>query len=110
MKSYTKQDEKALSKRYTPDQLRVIAAAEEAIDVEDIRSHGVIRNDPYAFKYLDDFSVLRPTLDRMPKIPSTIPAGARWLNETEQFDQVNEWLGKMAEEKEIGRASCRERV
>ncbi|KFY10551.1 hypothetical protein V492_04956 [Pseudogymnoascus sp. VKM F-4246] len=101
LKSYTKEDEQKLSKRYTPDQMRAIAAGEEAIDLEDIRSHGVVRNDPYAFKYLDDFSVLRPTLDKIPKPPSTIPKDARWLNETERFDQVNEWLGKMTEEKEL---------
>ncbi|KFY01343.1 hypothetical protein O988_02553 [Pseudogymnoascus sp. VKM F-3808] len=101
LKSYTKKDEQNLSKRYTPDQMRVIAAGEEAIDLEDIRSQGVIRNDPYAFKYLDDFSVLRPTLDKIPKAPSTVPKGARWLDETERFDQVNEWLGKMTEEKEL---------
>lgn len=101
LKSYTKKDEQNLSKRYTPDQMRVIAAGEEAIDIEDIRSHGVIRNDPYAFKYLDDFSVLRPTLDKIPKPASTVPKGARWLNETERFDQVNQWLGKMTEEKEL---------
>ncbi|KFY26932.1 hypothetical protein V493_03794 [Pseudogymnoascus sp. VKM F-4281 (FW-2241)] len=100
LKSYTQKDEQNLSKRYTPDQMRVIAAGEEAIDLEDIRSHGVVRNDPYAFKYLDDFSVLRPTLDKIPKAASTVPKGARWLNETERFDQVNEWLGKMTEEKE----------
>ncbi|KFY64396.1 hypothetical protein V496_03287 [Pseudogymnoascus sp. VKM F-4515 (FW-2607)] len=101
LKSYTKKDEQNLSKRYTPDQMRVIAAGEEAIDLEDIRSHGVVRNDPYAFKYLDDFSVLRPTLDKIPKPASTVPKGARWLNETERFDQVNEWLGKMTEEREL---------
>lgn len=101
LKSYTKKDELNLSKRYTPDQMRVIAAGEEAIDLEDIRSHGVVRNDPYAFKYLDDFSVLRPTLDKIPKPASTVPKGSRWLNETERFDQVNEWLGKMTEEREL---------
>lgn len=101
LKSYTKKDEQNLSKRYTPDQMRVIAAGEEAIDLEDIRSQGVVRNDPHAFKYLDDFSVLRPTLDKIPKAPSTVPKGARWLDETERFDQVNEWLGKMTEEKEL---------
>ncbi|OBT90471.1 hypothetical protein VE02_01186 [Pseudogymnoascus sp. 03VT05] len=101
LKSYTKKDEQNLSKRYTPDQMRVIAAGEEAIDIEDIRSHGVFRTDPNAFKYLDDFSVLRPTIDRIPKAASTVPKGARWLNATERFDQVNEWLGKMTEEKEL---------
>lgn len=101
LKSYTKRDEQELVKRYTPEQLRVIAAGEEAIDLEDIRSHGVIRNDPYALKYLDDLSVRRPVIDNQPKTKSTVAPNSRWLNEEERFDQVNQWMGKVMREKEL---------
>ena len=99
LKKYTKDEVKALANKYTPDQLRVIEAGEQAVSVDDIASHGVIRNDPYRLQYLDDLSKLRPVLDHKPKVESTVPANARWMNEEERIDQVNQWMGKVVEQK-----------
>jgi len=109
LKAYTEKDKQALAQRYTPEQLRVIAAGEEAIDLEDIRGHGVIRNDPYGLKYLDDLSVIRPVIDSKPKVKGTISPAARWLDEEQRFDQVNQWMGKVLESKEV-HGTAEERV
>lgn len=101
LKAYTEKDKQALAKRYTPEQLRVIAAGEEAIDLEDIRGHGVVRNDVYGLKYLDDLSVIRPVIDSKPKVKSTISPTARWLDEDQRFDQVNQWMGQVLQHKEV---------
>ena len=99
LKKYTPEDQKALKKKYTEDQMRVIQAGEEAIDLEDIRSHGVLRNDPYRLQYLDDLSQIRPVLDHKPKVASTIPPNARWMDEEERINHVNEWMSSLTERK-----------
>lgn len=99
LKTYTSEDKKILQQRYTPEQLAAIEAGESAIDLEDIRSHGVLRNDPYRLQYLDDLSKNVPVLDHKPKVESTIPPNARWMNEEERIDQVNQWLGRVTEQK-----------
>ncbi len=99
LKPYTSHEVKQLENKYTSEQLRVIAAGEEAVSVDDITSHGVVRNDPYRLQYLDDLSQIRPVLDHKPKAPTTISPDARWMNEEERIDQVNEWMGRVIQQK-----------
>jgi small subunit ribosomal protein S5 len=44
--------------------MKAIEAGEKAISAEDIATQGRMRTDPMRIKYLDDFSVQRPILDR----------------------------------------------
>lgn len=60
-----------LKQKYTPEQLAALEAGEEAIDPADIASQGVLRNDPMALKYLDDFSQIRPVVDKPVRAPET---------------------------------------
>lgn len=60
---YTAREKKLLALKYTPEQMKVIEAGEQAIDVKDM-AKGRIRDDPMRIKYLDDFSKIRPGLDR----------------------------------------------
>lgn len=61
---YTEREKKLLSLKYTPEQMQVIEAGEQAISAEDMASQGRMRDDPMRIQYLDDFSTMRPMLDR----------------------------------------------
>jgi small subunit ribosomal protein S5 len=91
---YDDKEKAALSKMYTPQQLRVIEEAEAAIDPKDLAQQGRFRTDPYMLPYLDDLSVIRPVIDSRIKEESTIPENARWMNETERVNEVSQWLAK----------------
>ncbi|KAG9239107.1 putative 37S ribosomal protein S5, mitochondrial [Amylocarpus encephaloides] len=65
-KPYTAEEKAALSQRYTPDQIRAIEAGEEAIDPEDLDKKGIIRTGWGSLEYLDDFSQIKPVIDRAP--------------------------------------------
>ena len=64
LRAYTEREKQLLALKYTPEQMKVIEAGEAAIRVEDIATQGRMRSDPMRIKYLDDFSTLRPILDR----------------------------------------------
>lgn len=61
---YTEREKKLLALKYTPEQMKIIEAGEEAVSAEDMLRQGKIRTDPMRIKYLDDFATLRPVLDR----------------------------------------------
>lgn len=75
---YTAREKKLLALKYTPAQMRVIEAGEEAISAKDIAEQGRMRTDPLRIKYLDDFATMRPALDR--------PVEAKDLEEKEEAD------------------------
>ena len=60
---YSSREKQLLSLKYTPEQMKVIEAGEEAISGEDMQQ-GIPRTDPMRIKYLDDFAEMRPILDR----------------------------------------------
>jgi small subunit ribosomal protein S5 len=103
--TYSKEDTSKLAKIYTPEQLRVIEAGEEAVSIDDIKSHGVIRTDPYRLPYFDDLSVIRPVVDKRPKVAATAHPNARWMDEDEAVDAVNAWITKAEERNESDRPS-----
>ncbi|KAK5165402.1 28S ribosomal protein S5, mitochondrial [Saxophila tyrrhenica] len=61
---YTEREKKLLRLKYTPEQMKVIEAGEKAITAEDMAQQGRMRTDPMRIEYLDDFSTMRPVLDR----------------------------------------------
>ncbi|KAB8342825.1 hypothetical protein FH972_022423 [Carpinus fangiana] len=64
MQPYTQAEKAELAKRYTPEQMAAIEAGERAIDPEDIAMQGRTRNDPLAFRYVEDFAKIRPAVDK----------------------------------------------
>ncbi|KAI9844983.1 MAG: 28S ribosomal protein S5, mitochondrial [Sclerophora amabilis] len=69
-KSYTEAEKTQLAKKYTPEQLEALEAGEAAIDLEDMAAQGVVRHDPFALKYLDDFSQIHPVIDKPVRAPA----------------------------------------
>ncbi|ESZ90749.1 hypothetical protein SBOR_8862 [Sclerotinia borealis F-4128] len=61
---YSKEEKTLLGKRYTPEQIAAIDAAEEAVDADDLKSHGVIRTDLGRLEYMDDLSMTQPVIDK----------------------------------------------
>jgi len=76
---YSSEEMAALQKKYTPAQIKAIKAGEAAIDPEDLDTRGVIRTDIGSLPYLDDFSQLRPVLDRAPVYEGPIDPNARLM-------------------------------
>ena len=64
LRAYTEREKQLLALKYSPEQMSVIEAGEEAISAADIATQGRMRSDPMRIRYLDDFSRLRPLLDR----------------------------------------------
>ena len=61
---YTAREKQLLALKYTPEQLKIVEAGEEAISAQDMAQQGRMRTDPLRIKYLDDFATSRPVLDR----------------------------------------------
>lgn len=61
---YTEREKQLLSLKYTPEQMKIIEAGEQAISAEDMAQQGRMRTDPMRINYLDDFATMRPVLDR----------------------------------------------
>lgn len=62
--AYDADDQEALKNIYTEEQLKAIEAGEAAIDPEDLKNQGVIRQDMGALPYFDNFDLSRAALDR----------------------------------------------
>lgn len=92
-KPYSEKEKEALAKRYTAEQLRVIEVGEKAVRHEDLKSHGMIRSDPYGLPYFDDFSRYNPQLDlkRKPEGDGLV-SGERLMSKEQQMDVVKRWL------------------
>ncbi|KAI9832272.1 MAG: hypothetical protein M1819_004450 [Sarea resinae] len=70
-KPYSEADRASLSERYTPQQISAIEAGESAIDPSDLALQGTINNAPMSLTYLDDFSTIRPLIDKPIRSPHT---------------------------------------
>ncbi|KAJ5098376.1 37S ribosomal protein S5 [Penicillium argentinense] len=70
-KAYTEEETAHLAKEYSAAQMEAIKAGEAAISPKDLSEQSVRRTDPYRFKYLDDFSVIEPGIDRHVRAPET---------------------------------------
>lgn len=68
-KPYTEEQKAELAKEYSEAQMAAISAGEAAIDPKDLAEQMHERHDPMAFKYIDDFSVIEPGIDRHLRAP-----------------------------------------
>ncbi|KAH8816314.1 ribosomal protein S5, C-terminal domain-containing protein [Xylogone sp. PMI_703] len=99
-KPYSKEETEALSKIYTPEQMKAIEAGEQAIDPEDLQSHGVLRSDPGMLPYLDDLSTVQPVIDKRPKNYQPLDQKERWQTPEELAGEMLEWWEKVHVEPE----------
>ncbi|BCR97945.1 mitochondrial 37S ribosomal protein uS5m [Aspergillus luchuensis] len=70
-KHYTEEEKAALREHYTPEQIAAIEAGEKTIDPKDLAEQFRLRRDPMRLKYLDDFSVIEPGVDKHVRAPKT---------------------------------------
>ncbi|RDL37210.1 Ribosomal protein S5 2-like protein [Venustampulla echinocandica] len=97
-KPYDQETKEALAKRYTPEQIRAIEAGEQAIDPQDLNERGVIRTDWGSLPYLDDFSVIRPSIDRKPRSEAPVDPNMRLMTEKEMVDEMRKYDMKIMKE------------
>ncbi|KAL4931560.1 mitochondrial 37S ribosomal protein uS5m [Aspergillus undulatus] len=94
-KPYTEEEKAWLKQHYTPEQLAAVEAGEAAIDPKDLAEQFRIRTDPMKFKYLDDFSVIEPGVDKHIRAPQSNSDYNAKLKTSEDF---TEDFGKFFEE------------
>ncbi len=68
-KSYSDEDKAKLKEFYTPAQLAALEAGEAAVDPRDLAKQATLREDPFAFDYIDDFATIHPVIDKAVKAP-----------------------------------------
>jgi len=61
---YTPRERQLLALKYTPEQVEAVEAGERSINPYDVLKQGVLRKDPWALRYLDDFSKIQPLVDK----------------------------------------------
>ncbi|KAK4892191.1 hypothetical protein LTR28_002365, partial [Elasticomyces elasticus] len=71
LEPYTEREKLLLSLKYTQKQMAAIEAGEAAIDLKDVVTQGRLRvsHDMGQIKYLDDFSKIRPIVDKPIRAP-----------------------------------------
>ncbi len=98
-KPYTEEQFAALSKKYSPSQIASIRAGEEAISASDLATQATIRSDPFALKYLDDFSTHRPVIDKPVRAPeSNHDPNQRMKTEKETVADLAKWVQDLPED------------
>ena len=62
--SYTAKELEELKSKYTPEQIEALKAGEAAIDPQDLADQAILNRGPMSFDYYEDFSVIRPVVDK----------------------------------------------
>lgn len=94
-------DLKSLKKKYTPEQLSAVQLGEKVIDMDDLAVQGRIRNDPYAFEYLEDFSKVRPVVDKRVKTYRPVDTTAKFMTPDEFGDDFVEFVRQLNEKRGV---------
>lgn len=92
---YDDTDIKSLEARYTPAQLEALYLGESAVDSDDLVLQGRMRNDPYRFNYIEDFSSLRPVVDKRTKTHKPIDTTARFMSPDQFGDDFVEFVREL---------------
>lgn len=91
-KSYDEEEMEGLKQAYTHEQMQAIEAGEEAIDPEDLKSHGILRTDLAALPYLDDLSILQPVVDKKYKPDRPVDPQLHQMNEVEDAEAFDNYF------------------
>jgi small subunit ribosomal protein S5 len=92
-------DLKSLKKKYTPEQLNAVQLGEKVIDTDDLAVQGRLRNDPYAFEYLEDFSKVRPVVDKRVKTYRPVDTNAKFMTPDQFGDDFVEFVRQLNEKR-----------
>lgn len=101
MPDWDETDLKSLKKKYTPEQLSAVQLGEKVIDTDDLAVQGRIRNDPYAFEYLEDFSRVRPVVDKRVKTYRPVDTTAKFMTPDEFGDDFVEFVRQLNEKRGV---------
>lgn len=86
-KPYSEEATDRLSKVYSAAQMDAIKAGESAVNPKDLAEQFKLRDDPMSFKYLDDFSVIEPGVDRHVRAPQSNSDYNFKLRTEDDFDE-----------------------
>ncbi|KAF6236180.1 hypothetical protein HO173_005809 [Letharia columbiana] len=99
-KAYSEEDKRKLTThfKYTPAQLAAIEAGEAAIDPKDLAEQAMMRDDPFAFEYYDDFATIHPVVDKPIRAPEeNYDPKLRYKNEDEIAEDFVKFIEEMPE-------------
>ena len=95
---YSPQEIAALEDHYSPEQIESIKAGEAAIPREDLIQQGVINRGPMTINYLDDFSMMRPYIDKPVRAPEeNYDPNLRFKDDDELAEDLHNWIHSMPE-------------
>lgn len=98
---YSKSDQAALARLYTPAQLAAIEAGEAAVDPQDLAEQGAAREDPMKINYLDDFSTIHPVVDKPIRAPDeNYDPNLRFKTGEELTEDLASWAKDLPEDYE----------
>lgn len=98
---YDDTDVKSIEKRYTPEQLEALRLGESVVDSDDLVLQGRVRNDPYRFQYLEDFSVVRPVVDKRVRNNTPVDTTARFMSPDQFGDDFVEFVRELNEKRGV---------
>lgn len=94
---YDDTDIETLEKMYTPEQLEALTLGELAVPAEDLVIQGRLRNDPYRMRYYEDFSTVRPVVDKRVKSGKPVDTSARFMTPDEFGDDFMAYVREQGE-------------
>lgn len=98
-KPYSEEAKSRLSKVYSTAQMDAIEAGESAVDPKDLAEQLKLRDDPMSLKYLDDFSVIEPGVDRHVRAPqSNSDYNFKLRSEDEFVDDFGRFFAEMPDD------------
>jgi hypothetical protein len=99
LKPYSEEDKAKLKESYTPAQFAALEAGEEAVDATDLAQQATLREDPWAFEYIDDFSQIHPVIDKAVKAPKeNYDPKLRYKNEDEIAEDFAKFIKDLPDE------------
>ena len=98
-KPYSDAQKEKLKQIYTPAQVAAIEAGEAAFDRKDLAQQATLREDPFAFEYVDDFSKILPVVDKAVKAPEeNYDPKLRFKSEDEIAEDLANFIEDLPEE------------
>ncbi|EGE04719.1 37S ribosomal protein S5 [Trichophyton equinum CBS 127.97] len=96
---YTEAEKAHMKNVYSPEQIKAIEAGEKAIPDKDVDEQFNLRDDPWALKYVDDFSTIEPVVDHHIRSPITNhDPNSRLKTHDELVDDVANFIKDMPDE------------
>lgn len=98
-KPYSEEDKAKLKDFYTPAQLAALEAGEAAVDPQDLAKQATLREDPFAFEYIDDFAKIHPVIDKPIRAPAeNYDPKLRFKTEDEIAEDFAKFVADMPED------------